>query len=327
MAAPSELESTVTFPTEREIVVTRVVKAPPRLVWKAWTRPELLARWWGPFGFSTTTREFEFRPGGHWRFVMHGPDGRDYQNEITYAEIVEPRRLTYKHGGTLECGPLDFAVTVTFDPVEGDRTRITLRSVFASQEARDFVLREHGAAEGGRQTLARLDEFVASLADAGTHAPGTRITLPSDTELTMTRTFAAPRERVFAAWTRPELLRRWWGPPGWALPVCEIDLRPGGAWRFVMRNQRGTEMSLSGRYVEVTPPERLVQTQRMEGCDGQGAAEALCTLTLHERDGLTVMTSTAKYPSKAIRDSVLSHGTTEEGMDLVFDRLDELLVR
>ena len=149
------------MPTDREIVITRLINAPQELVFDAWTDPEQVGQWWGPSGFTTTTHKMEVKPGGVWRFVMHGPDGRDYQNKITYLEIVPPERLVYSHGGGEEdLEPISFQTTVTF-VAEGNRTRVTMRAVFPTREQRDRVVKEHGAIEGGEQHLARLDEHLA----------------------------------------------------------------------------------------------------------------------------------------------------------------------
>jgi uncharacterized protein YndB with AHSA1/START domain len=156
-------------------------------------------------------------------------------------------------------------------------------------------------------------------------ARSTQITLPSDRELTMIRAFDAPRELVFDAWTKPALLRRWFGPPGWEFMVCEIDLRVGGAWRFVGRGTNGHEMTLGGVYRTIARPDLLIHTQWMEGCSGQGDSEALITNTFVEKDGRTTFASTARYPSREVRDRVLQAGATGGGMDQVFDRLAELL--
>jgi uncharacterized protein YndB with AHSA1/START domain len=132
-----------------------VFDAPRELVFAAWTDPRHLTQWWGPNGFTTTTQAFDMRPGGVWRFVMHGPDGRDYENRITYDEIVKPERLVYRHGGGEDVEPVRFRVTVTFEDL-GGKTRLTMRAVFPSAAERDRVVEEYGAAEGATQTLARL---------------------------------------------------------------------------------------------------------------------------------------------------------------------------
>ena len=119
------------------IVGTRVLAAPRTLVFSVWTDPKHLVQWWGPNGFRTTTHAFDFRPGGVWRFVMHGPDGRDYQNRITFDEIVAPERIVYRHDGAEEVEAVCFTQTVTFEDL--------------------------GNGKGLAQTMARLDDYLAAL--------------------------------------------------------------------------------------------------------------------------------------------------------------------
>src|SRR6185295_19597519 len=126
---------------EREVVATRVFDAPRDLVFNVWTDPAHIGQWWGPKGFVTTTFKMDVKSGGVWRFVMHGPDGRDYENQINYVEVVEPQRLVYKHGGEKD---VHFEVTVTFEVHEKNKTKLTMRSIFPSAEARDFVVRNYG---------------------------------------------------------------------------------------------------------------------------------------------------------------------------------------
>jgi uncharacterized protein YndB with AHSA1/START domain len=144
----------------RSIVGVREFDAPRELVFSAWTDPKHLAQWWGPNGFTTTTYSFEFRPGGVWRFVMHGPDGRDYQSRVTFEEIMAPERIVYRHGGGEEVEPVQFRQTVIFEDL-GGRTRITWRGDFPTAAERDRLIKEHGADKGLAETMARLAEFVA----------------------------------------------------------------------------------------------------------------------------------------------------------------------
>jgi uncharacterized protein YndB with AHSA1/START domain len=147
------------------------------------------------------------------------------------------------------------------------------------------------------------------------------ITTPSDREVAMTRVFDAPRRLVFEAWTNPEHVPHWMlGPAGWTMPVCEIDLRPGGAWHFVWRKADGAEMAMTGVYREVTPPERLVSTEKW----GPEWPETINTLTLTEKDGKTTLTNTILYPSKDARDAALKTGM-KDGATESFERLDALL--
>ena len=147
----------------RSIIGMRVFEAPRELVFKCFTDPKHLAAWWGPNGFSLTTHSFDFRVGGVWRFVMHGPDGRDYQNRVTYDEIVPPERLAYRHGGGEDVEPVQFTQTLTFDDVGSGKTRLTWHGVFPSAEERARVIKEYGADKGLVQTMARLADHVAAM--------------------------------------------------------------------------------------------------------------------------------------------------------------------
>jgi uncharacterized protein YndB with AHSA1/START domain len=155
------------------------------------------------------------------------------------------------------------------------------------------------------------------------------ITARGDREIVMTRVFAAPRRLVFDAWTRPELFARWFGPRGWTVPVCEIDLRPGGAYRYVMRrDDDGTEIVMRGVYREVVPPERLVTSEAFEGFSEIGwrpEDETVTTAVFAERDGQTTWTATVRYPSQAVRDAALGSDQAWGGMGESLDRLAELL--
>jgi uncharacterized protein YndB with AHSA1/START domain len=150
----------------RSIIGTREFDAPRDLVFAAWTDPKHLAQWWGPNGFTTTTMSFELRPGGIWRFVMHGPDGRDYQNRITFEEVVRPERIVYRHGGGEDVEPVQFRQTVIFEDL-GGRTRITWRSDFPSAAERDRVISEYHADSGLMQMIARLGDYVSANLTSG----------------------------------------------------------------------------------------------------------------------------------------------------------------
>jgi len=144
----------------------------------------------------------------------------------------------------------------------------------------------------------------------------TTFTTPSDHEFVMTRVVDAPRARVFEAWTNPAHLRHWLlGPSGWTMPVCEVDLRPGGAWHFGWRQPDGNQMEMRGIYKEVAAPERLVSTESWGG----DWPDTLNTLVLTEENGETTMTCTVLYPSKAARDAALGTGM-KDGWSASYDR-------
>ncbi|EQA35982.1 hypothetical protein LEP1GSC047_0362 [Leptospira inadai serovar Lyme str. 10] len=148
--------------SDREISTTRIFNAPRDLVWKVWTDPNHVAQWWGPNGFTNTVHEMSVKPGGVWRLTMHGPDGVDYPNKIVYFEVIKPERLVYSHGSGDEENPGDFHVTVTFTERDG-KTEIFMRALFKSAKERDQVAKEHGAIEGMKQTMDRLEQFLAKL--------------------------------------------------------------------------------------------------------------------------------------------------------------------
>ena len=152
-------------------------------------------------------------------------------------------------------------------------------------------------------------------------SPEVTVTMPSDCEVAIIRHFHAPRRLVFEAWTNPEHVPHWMlGPPGWTMPVCEIDLRVGGSWHFVWRKGDGSEMSMRGAYREVSPPDRLVTTESW----GPEWPETVNTLTLTEKDGETAATLTILYSSKEARDAALKTGM-KEGMATSYDRLEQHL--
>jgi uncharacterized protein YndB with AHSA1/START domain len=152
---PAETER----PSDREVIFSRLLDAPREIAWKAWADLEQLRQWWGPTGFSTTTHEFAFVPGGVWRFVMHGPDGTDYPNRIVFREIDPPSRLVYENGWDLPGHPVDFKVVVMLVAV-GRKTRLSLHMTFRDAESLKTAVERYGVLEGGTQTLARLEGYV-----------------------------------------------------------------------------------------------------------------------------------------------------------------------
>lgn len=415
-------------PADREIVITRTFDAPRELIWELWTSPEHVVRWWGPNGFTTSIEEMDVRPGGVWKHVMHGPDGTDYPNKSVFREVVKPERIVYSHGGGRPGDRgVTFVATWTFEALGAKQTRVTLRSVFPSTADRDRVVREYGAIEGGRQTLARLAEYLphppivvertygapvalvwraitdveqmkawymtkltAFRAEPGfkteftvrfkdrdwvhvwevttvvperkiayrwTFAgiPGeslvtfeltpqgerTRLRLTHEgvesfhaeatpglergnflggwTELVgaelpafleqekaaargeflLTRTFDAPRELVWAAWTDPEHLRHWFGPKGMTMPACSLDLRPGGTFHYCLRSPDGRELWGKWIFREIAAPERLVVIASFSDASGgrtrhplapQWPLQTLSVMTLAEHEGKTTLT-------------------------------------
>ena len=316
------MTSETTSTADREIVISRLIDAPRDLVFKAWTHPDHVVQWWGPSGFSTTTREIDVRPGGVWRYVMHGPDGTDYPNRIDFREVVEPERLAYDHSGDSPEDALRFETTVTFEDRDG-KTELTMRSLFETAALRDQVIREYGALEGGKQTLERLAGHLENTAIA------------TEDELIIARTFKAPRELVFKCWTEPEHFKRWWGPHGFDAPSCTIDLRVGGAIHFNMHSaEHGMDIWAGGVFQVVDPPSRIVLTDYFADADGNKVSpasmgmsdafpeEALVTVDFVEHEGNTTMVMRQTIPAIAPEREGATVGWGES-----FDKLDAYLAR
>lgn len=250
MAVSTEKSSAVVSMSDREIVVTRVFDAPRELVWEAFTDAAQVVLWWGPKGFTTTIHEMDVRPGGVWRHTMHGPDGTDYPNKSVFIEVVKPERIVYSHGGAKKGGPsVQFEATWTFE-AQGNKTSLTLRQEFPSAEVRDRIIREFGAVEGAKQTMGRLAEHLAN------------------NEFTISRTFDAPRDLVWKAFTDPERMKQWWGPKGVKVISSKMDLRPGGIYHYGMQTPDGHEIWGKFVYREIVPQERLVLVNSFSDKDG-----------------------------------------------------------
>ncbi|HEY1107374.1 MAG TPA: SRPBCC family protein [Opitutaceae bacterium] len=308
----------------REILVTRIFHAPRELVFSAWTDPRHIANWWGPRGFSTTTHEMDVRPGGKWRLVMHGPDGTDYPNLITYREVVRPERLVYTHVGNTEKDPHTFVSTATFEELGGGKTRVTLRAVFQSPEERDFVVKTYDALEGARQTIERLGEEVATMG-------------AESQPFVISREFAAPLDLLFKVWTDKAHLEKWWGPRGMKVLACTNDLRLGGVMHYCLQMPDGAKLWGKWHYRDIVTPHRLVFLSSFSNEAGEVVPhpmqkhwprEILTTVTFTERAGKTVVTvqwvphEAPPEDRKAFEDN---HPSMQGGWGGVYDGLGEYL--
>ena len=146
------------------------------------------------------------------------------------------------------------------------------------------------------------------------------VSLPSDCEIALTRTFKAPRQLVYDAFSKPEILKRWFGPRGWSLITCDVDFRVGGGFRFVMRGPDGRDFGMRGTYRELAPPTRSVHMESFDDFPGESQVTAVFT----EHEGQTTMVATILYPSKEVRDAVIKSGM-EHGAAESYDKLAELL--
>ncbi|MBD2199963.1 MULTISPECIES: SRPBCC family protein [Calothrix] len=312
--------------SEREIIITRIFNAPRELVFQAWTDPKHIVQWWGPKGFTTRVTELDLRPGGQSRYVMVGPDGTEYPVKGVFFEIVPPERIVssdeFDEGFEKVINadlPQGIVMTVMFEDLEG-KTKLTLQIRHATESDR----RKHeqmGVVAGWNSSFDCLDEFLAK--QVKKQQNGFAVTLPSDTEILITRIFNAPRRLVFEAWTQPEHVKRWFGGcSSMTMTVCEIDLRVGGAWRYVLQDSKNsTEHAFSGEYREIVPPERLVTTEIYEPVPN---SDHVNILTLTELEGKTTLHIYIQHQSTEQRDGHLQSGM-EEGLSETLNRLEELL--
>jgi uncharacterized protein YndB with AHSA1/START domain len=158
-----------------------------------------------------------------------------------------------------------------------------------------------------------------------TSSRSAKLTFPSDTEISITRRFAAPKDLVYRAVTEPELVKRWWNAKRGEVTLAEIDLREGGKWRYVMVAEGGFEVGFHGEYREIVPNERVVSTEAFEGAPDPDVNATLNTMTLTEDDGVTTMTVLVECPSAEVRNAIIESGM-EDGMQDAYDLLEEVAI-
>ena len=235
----------------RELSITRLLNAPPELVWEVWTKPEHIANWWGPVGFTTTTHEMNIKPGGVWRFMMHGPDGKDYPNKIVFIEVVKPERLVYNHTGEEETENIRFHVTVNFEK-QGNKTKLTMRSLFESEEEFIRVMKEYGAEEGMKQTVDRLEEYLEDKQSAQL----------IDGVIVIERSYNAPIEKVWKAISDKNEMKKWY------FELSEFKPEPGFEFQFYGEGKQGEKFLHLCKVTEVIKPKKLTYSWQYDGYEG-----------------------------------------------------------
>jgi uncharacterized protein YndB with AHSA1/START domain len=288
----------------REISITRIVEAPPELVFEAWTEAEHLAKWWGPEGFTVPSAESDPRPGGAFAIVMRGPDGTDYPMSGVYRELDPPRRLVADSRALDAEGRalLEAVTTVTFADL-GGKTELTVaeRAVALVPEAAQMML--GGMEVGMIQSLRRLEDVLTGTAER---------------QIVLLHLYEFPRERMFEAWTSPEHLARWWGPSGFTTTTDAFDLRPGGAWRFTMHGPDGVDYPNLIVFDEIDPPALLSYEHSGQPDDDP---RFHVTVTFDDFLGMTVLTSRMVFANADARDLVVDKYGAIEGGNQTMDRL------
>jgi uncharacterized protein YndB with AHSA1/START domain len=297
--------ATVERVSDTELVWRHTLRAKASVVYDAYTKPELVKRWWAPKsrGLEMVQCEADVRVGGAYVYAL----AREGKIVVTftgkYLELDRPHRLVQT--AAMAPFPEESVATVTFTEKDGV-TELVSREVYPSKEILDEAIKS-GMESGALETMDLLAELVENR---------TTVERKSELELVVRHTVNAPARVVFEAWTKAELFRRWWVPKSYGLTLlaCEMDVRVGGQYRLAFRHG-DSSMEFFGTYLEVTPHSRLVWTNE-EGEEGK----TVTTVTFEENAGKTLLVVHDLYPSKEARDS----GSTG-AMPEVLGQLDELL--
>ena len=232
-----------------ELTINRIYDAPVKAVWDAWTDPKQVAQWWGPRGFTITTHSKDLRPGGHWAYTMHGPDGTNWENKTIYHEVEKYQRLVYDHGGNDDRPPL-FRVTVNFTDVKG-KTKMEMTMALPTAEAAEQT-RKFVKSAGGDGTWDRLGEFLEK-------------DKTGKEKFFINRTFHTDPATMYDMWTNPKHFSQWLAPKGANMEFIKADIRPGGVGFFAMKFDAGLKMFGQIHYKELQRTDRIVYTQNF--CD------------------------------------------------------------
>ncbi len=236
-----------------ELYLERIYDAPVKLVWDAWTDVNQAAKWWGPRGFTITTKSKDFRVGGKWIYTMHGPDGVDYPNITTYHEIEKYSRMVYDHGGNEERDAL-FRVTVNFIDLKNGKTKMEMWMALPTPEAAKEIGKFIKQA-GGNATWDRLAEYLEKESSGKEN-------------FVINRTFTAPINTMFDMFAKPEHLSKWLAPTGMDMTYLKSDIKQGDYTICKMSDGKGFTLYNKAQYKEITKPNRLVYTQQF--CDEKG---------------------------------------------------------
>jgi uncharacterized protein YndB with AHSA1/START domain len=328
MAVSNARNSDATKAVAQELVITRVFDAPREIVWKAFTDPEHLVRWWGPKNYTSPACKIDLRVGGKYLFCMRSPEGQEYWSTGVYREIVPPERIVCtdsfadqdgnvvppSHYGFNDDFPRELVMTVIFEEQDG-KTKMTLRH--AGMPAGDM---SEMAGAGWNESF---DKLAESLKQGEAPSAKTSFTIKrEELKVVMRRVFDAPRDLVWKAFTDPNSIPRWWGPRTLTTTVERMEVRPGGAWRFIQRDPEGAEYAFNGVFKQIEPPGLLSYTFNFEGIPGEH--EVFETVTFEDLNGKTKVTSTATFANIEDLDAMVASGM-EAGAVESWDRLAEIV--
>jgi len=314
-------------PENLTVVVIADLAAPIERVWRAYTDPRQLERFWGPPGWPATFSQFDFTVGGRALYSMTGPHGETSSAAWEFTAIDEPNGFTVIDAFVGDDGvPLDGGqsrMVFAFE-ASGSGTTMTATSYFATHESLQMVL-DMGMAEGLRMAMSQLDAVLQDLRDYA-QGKGTRLEILDDTHVRITRLVNGPRELVWRAYNEPELMRQWLlGPDGWEMIDCVLATAAGDSYHYrwaPVGDTRGEAFGFEGEALVVDAPRRSVTTERMQGMPGPATVN---DLSLYEEDGVTLITTLVEYPDLATRDMILATGMID-GMEASYERLERELL-
>lgn len=309
-----------TDPENLTMTLVADAAAPVDRLWRAFTQPDQLSRFWGPPGWPATFTAFDLHPGGRAEYHMTGPKGERSGGAWEVLNVDEGRSFEVldsfvgEDGEKLDGFP-SMRMVFTFEATDAG-SRLSNTTYFPSAEALEQVV-AMGAVEGSRMAMNQLDAVLQDLRDYA-EGKGTRTEILSDQHVRITRLIDGPRELVWRAHHEPDLLKTWLlGPDGWQLIECEV----GDAYRYVWQqgDDEASRFGFEGETVLSAPTWREVTTERMIGMEGP---TTLNDLQLYEEDGATLLTLVIEYPDAATRDMILATGMTD-GMEASYARLEE----
>jgi uncharacterized protein YndB with AHSA1/START domain len=303
------------------VVLERAFAAPRDLLFRLFTDPAHLVRWWVPYPLSFPVCEWDPRPGGALRLVLQLPDGTRIPCVGTFHEVVPPERVVFSTQGDLdEAGVprIEMCQTVTFTERGGQTVvGVTIEVVKGGPTTAETLA---GTEIGWMQDFGRLAFYLLSWTapDAG---PTPVVTMPSEREIVVTRTFDAPRAEIFAVLTDPTAIPRWWGPAALTTTVESMDLRPFGAWRVLRHRPDGETVGIRGEYLLIEPPELVATLSESDSTPGQSRIDAV---HLFEQNGATRLTNISLFTTREERDRAFDSGLAREAVES-YERLDHLL--
>jgi uncharacterized protein YndB with AHSA1/START domain len=226
--------------TNRELSISRLINAPRELVWEAWTNPEHISQWWGPSGFTNSISKMDIQPGGEWEFIMHGPDGTDYKNKHIYVELDKPGKIIMDHVTHPK-----FRMTALFE-AQGNKTLVTLHSVFESAEQLAEVIKVFKADEGMTQNIQRMDEYITGLNEP----------------FVIERLLNAPTEKVWTAISDRDAMKQWY------FDLKEFKPTTGFEFQFTGQGTTGEDYIHLCKVTDVVPGQKLAYIWTYQGRKG-----------------------------------------------------------